>query len=253
MKVDGKLGYLDFGLLSSVPTQVRDALVCATVELVFSRDIDAVASLFGELQLLPDEVLDDPIERAALVDSMEITMNECLLYPVATEGDVADTIVPTLKFDRLLDALARLVPRFRFQLPPYFINNARAMSTLEGIARSLDPKFNVLQVMYPFALSRLLTNPTKSPVVDRTLQRLIRSASGRIDRTRISELLRDSALITGYPRHRVIRDILKTKGGRRLALNLASEQFSYSLPFRRSSRQAKVAKQRRKPTQFLQL
>ena len=253
LKVNGKLGYLDFGLLSSVPTQVRDALVCATVELVFSRDIDAVASLFGELQLLPDEVLEDPIERAALVESMEITMNECLLYPVATQGDVGDTIVPTLKFDKLLDALARLVPRFRFQLPPYFINNARAMSTLEGIARSLDPKFNVLQVMYPFALSRLLTNPTKSPVVDRTLQRLIRSSSGRIDRTRISELLRDSALITGYPRHRVIRDVLNTKEGRRLALNVASEEFSYLLPFRRSSRQANVAKRRRKPPQFLQL
>jgi len=33
------LGYLDFGLLSTIPSQVRDALVCSVVLQVFSRDI----------------------------------------------------------------------------------------------------------------------------------------------------------------------------------------------------------------------
>lgn len=39
------LGYLDFGLLSTIPSQVRDALVCSVVLQVFSRDI-------GELMLV---------------------------------------------------------------------------------------------------------------------------------------------------------------------------------------------------------
>lgn len=163
-----QLGYLDFGLVSYVPAQVRDALVCAVCYLVFAKDVDAVASLFGELRLLPEEIMNDPVDRAALTAAMEVTLDEALVYE-SRDGDDS-TQIPTLKFDKLLDALSRLVPRFRFQLPPYFINNARALSTLEGIARTLDPSFNVFQVMYPFALNRLLTNPTKSAVVDKTLQ-----------------------------------------------------------------------------------
>ena len=50
-----RLAYLDFGLVSRVPLQVREALVCAVALLVFARDVRAVADLFGELMLLPDE------------------------------------------------------------------------------------------------------------------------------------------------------------------------------------------------------
>jgi predicted unusual protein kinase regulating ubiquinone biosynthesis (AarF/ABC1/UbiB family) len=224
------LGYLDFGLLSTVSSQVRDALVCSVTQLVFAQDVEAVAELFGELDLLPQEVLLDPKERAALTDALNKTMMEALVYPDdLLEGQ---TKIPKLRFDKLLDSLTRLIPRFRFQLPPYFINNARALSTLEGIARTLNPDFNVLQVMYPYALNRLLTNPTKSPVVDATLQSLIRSpTTGRIERARISKLLVDSALLTGYRRSRVLWDILKSSGGRRLVWRISKEELRYRLPF----------------------
>lgn len=226
-----RLGYLDFGLLSTVPSRVRDGLVCAVAQLVFARDVEAVAKLFGELSLLPQEVLLDPEERAALTDALDKTMTESLVYPDELVDD-DQTQIPKLKFDKLLDALARLVPRFRFELPPYFINNARALSTLEGIARSLNPSFNVLQVMYPYCLNRLLTNPTKSPVVDDTLQSLIRSpVTGRVARDRVSKLLADSALLTGYRQRRVLWDILRTKAGRKLSWQISLEEARYRLPF----------------------
>mmetsp|Transcript_16522 Transcript_16522/g.32807 ORF Transcript_16522/g.32807 Transcript_16522/m.32807 type:complete len:642 (+) Transcript_16522:146-2071(+) len=219
------LGYLDFGIISTVPSQVRDALVCATALLVFEQDVDAVAGLFGELQLLPAHVLNDPEERAALNAAMETTMSECLRY---VEAPGSETQIPVLLFDKLLDALARLVPRFSFKLPPYFINNARAMSTLEGVARTLDPSFNVFEVMYPFALNLLLQNPSGSPVVDATLQRLIRSPeSDRIDPTRIRKLLRDSSLMSGYRKRKVVWDIAKTRKGRRLGANILMEDLNH--------------------------
>jgi len=108
--------------VSYVPSQVRDGLVCAVAALVFAGDTSAVADLFGELQLIPQPVLDDPTERQALQDAMKITLAESLKYPDTEEGETA---VPVLLFDKLLDALSRLVPRFEFDLPPYFINNAR--------------------------------------------------------------------------------------------------------------------------------
>ena len=104
----------------------------------------------------------------------------------------------------------------------------RALSTLEGIARTLDPSFNVLQVMYPTALNRMMQNPSNSPVVDETLQNLIRSKeTGRIDRGKVSKLLRDSALISGNSRRKVLLDVLKTKGGRRLIRDALKEEFRH--------------------------
>ena len=128
------LGYLDFGLISTIPEQVRDALICSVSLQVFERDVDAVSELFGELQLIPQHILNDESERAALADALHITFENSLLYPEPTVSSSGEeiTAIPDLKFDKLLDSLSRLVPRFQFDLPPYFINNARALSTLEG-------------------------------------------------------------------------------------------------------------------------
>lgn len=224
-----QLGYIDFGLLSSVPVTVRDGLVCAVAELVFARNVSAVASLFGELQLIPEEILAQSSERLALTEELNEALSSVLKYNSAAT-DIATTKIPTLRFDKLLDALTRLVPRFQFQLPPYFLNNARALGTLEGMAREIDPSFNVLQVLYPYALGRLLSNPTDSPIVEATLQSLIRSPStGHVDSIRVQKLLDDSTLLTGFSKRKVIRDILKAKNGPRLARTILKEKVKQSI------------------------
>jgi predicted unusual protein kinase regulating ubiquinone biosynthesis (AarF/ABC1/UbiB family) len=226
------LGYLDFGLLSRVPSEVRDGLVCAVAQLVFSRDVDKVARLFAELQLLPQHALQDPFERQALAAALDTVFDRVLDYSDVSAVPPRDgrrssrrirSEIPGLRFENLLASLAGLVSRFEFQLPPYFLNNARALGTLEGIARSLDPGFNVLRVVYPYAINRLLTNPSGSPVVDETLLDLLRCPStGTIKATRIARLLDDAAALTGYSRRRVAWDIIKTRGGRRLVRIVAS-------------------------------
>mmetsp|Transcript_1173 Transcript_1173/g.2121 ORF Transcript_1173/g.2121 Transcript_1173/m.2121 type:complete len:702 (+) Transcript_1173:501-2606(+) len=229
------LAYLDFGLLATIPEQVRDGLVCAVSQLVFAKDVEAVASLFGELDLMPQDILNDPVERAALTSVLSKTLEEVLIYPTTrwdenipsknqSQRSTETTEIPKLKFDKLLDGLVRLVPRFQFQLPPYFINNARALGTLEGVARSLDPNFNAFSLMYPYALNRILQNPSGSPVVEATLQNMIRcKESGKIDGEKVRRLLRDSALFTGFSKRRVLGDILKTKSGQRLAKDIIKQ------------------------------
>ena len=84
----------------------------------------------------------------------------------------------------------------------------------------------MLQVLYPYALGRLLSNPTESPVVEATLQSLIRSpVTGRVDSRRVKKLVNDSTRLTGFSRGKVIRDILKSKNGPRLARRIVVEQF----------------------------
>jgi predicted unusual protein kinase regulating ubiquinone biosynthesis (AarF/ABC1/UbiB family) len=212
-----RLGYLDFGVLSTVPEQVRDGLVCAVVELVFARNVQAVADLFAEMQLLAPSVMANPLEKAALAAALNQILSDVLQFP--SDEAIAEGVspVPQLRFDVLLTSLFSLVTRFEFTLPPYFLNNARALATLEGIARGLDPSFNVLRVVYPYALNRLLRNPSTSAVVEETTLNLMHRPGTRIfDLQRMKKLLQDSAFLTGYSRRKVLVDVLSCRGGQRV-------------------------------------
>jgi aarF domain-containing kinase len=218
-----KLGYLDFGMISRVPETVRDGLVCAVSQLVFARNVNAVADLFGDLQLLPATVMDNPSRRLALTRALDDAFVQVLIFPADAAG-TNTTSVPYVRFDKLLGSLAALVADFEFELPPYFLNNARALGTLEGIARTLDPTFNMLQVVYPFALNRLLTNPSGSRVVDDALQSLMREPRTHLpDTNRILQLLHDAAILSGRSRGRVLLDVFLTRKGRKVTREILVE------------------------------
>jgi hypothetical protein len=97
------------------------------------------------------------------------------------------------------------------------------------MAREINPSFNVLQTLYPYVLRRLLSNPTDSPVVEATLQSLIRSpVTGRVDSRRIQKLLDDSTILTGYSKRKVLSDILKSRNGPRLVKLIIKEQLRHT-------------------------
>jgi predicted unusual protein kinase regulating ubiquinone biosynthesis (AarF/ABC1/UbiB family) len=119
-----RLGYVDFGLLSTVPVGVRDGLVCAVAELVFSKNVTAVANLFGELDLIPEEILSDHSERIALSKELNTALNSCLVYDGPPGGSATD--IPALRFDKLLDALTR----YEFYTTLYLVNRFQETKTL---------------------------------------------------------------------------------------------------------------------------
>ena len=233
LRETGELAYLDFGLVSEIPPTVRDGLVAAVTLLVFDRDYEAVAGLFGELQLVPTDVIENPYQFAALTTALREAAEATLSYPDdelglergenETEEEArlrrAKSAVPDVRFDQLLGALLALVPKYRFLLPPYFLNNARALGTLEGMARTADPNFNILAIVYPFAVKRLLQNPTGSPVLRRVLRQLISNKrTGRMSLTRLKLMVEDAAALTGVSRMAIIASAMKTTAGWRLAV-----------------------------------
>jgi len=258
-----RLAYLDFGLVSQVPLQVREALVCAVAQLIFGRDVRAVAALFGELMLLPDDALATPQQREALATALEAAASRLLDFDDDDDDDEEEETtrpppgrvessrvessrvkssqvqagaqgraaalsplerpLPKLRFDALLGELAALAPAFAFELPPYFLNNARAIATLEGMAKSADPSFDVLQVVYPFALRRLLSaDPKRSPLLHSTLRSLTTDEDGVADPAKLRALLVDSARLSGRRPLTVLLDAARTRGGRAFALDLAA-------------------------------
>ena len=238
LQATGELAYLDFGLVSEIPPEVRDGLVAAVTLLIFSRDYQAVASLFGDLQLVPRDVLENPYQFEGLVRSLKEAADSALVFPEdnvsESEQDLfgnetpdearlrrAANAVPDVRFDQLLGALLALVPKYKFVLPPYFLNNARALATLEGMAKTADPSFNILRVVYPFAVKRLLANPTGSPVLKKVLRQLVRDKKSRgwkgMSLTRLKYVVEDAAALTGVPRWHIMRSTLRTKQGWSLA------------------------------------
>lgn len=260
-----RLAYLDFGLVSEVPIQVREALVCAVARLLFDRDIGAVADMFTDLMLLPAEELQAEGTRAELEASLTALADRVLVPPEGSSSTaalsssssaaaatgrgqhaatheaaagrvMATETLPTLRFDRLITELAILAPRFALELPPYFLNNARGLATLEGMARSADPSFDVLQAVYPFALRRLLADPSSSPRLRKTLDALTRDADGRIDLGRVRRLLDEASGLSGRPRRSLILEAARTPGGRRLGRDVAVAVLVR--PWRRVGRRA---------------
>eukprot|EP00957_Ditylum_brightwellii_P036967 2798459-Ditylum_brightwellii.AAC.1 len=138
-----ELGYLDFGLVNTVSPRFQDGIVCATCQLVFARNIEAVADLCVDLGLLPEDKLKDADERKRFKEALEKAIDDVLIWPKDKKG--RSTAIPKIRFENALPAFSNLIANFEFTVPPYFLNNARAIATLEGIALKLDPNFNIVR------------------------------------------------------------------------------------------------------------
>ena len=147
-----RLAYLDFGLVSTVPQQVRDGLVCGRVPSLCTRHKGgrrAILRAHAPSRGGAPEQYDAPAARGRPGGPRPVCPRS------ATRRVAGGVSFPGWRFEKLITELALIAPRFRLRLPPYFLNNARALATLEGMAKSADESFDVLQAVYPFALRRL--------------------------------------------------------------------------------------------------
>lgn len=219
-----ELGYLDFGLVSTVPQRVRDGIVCAVVQLVFARNFDAVADLCADLELIPEDRVKDPEKRQEFLDALREVFDDIMIWPKDERG--RSTAVPKVRFEKLVDSYTGLITRFDFSVPPYFLNNARALATLEGIALKLDPDFNILRVIYPYSINHLMRNPSVSKKTEETFMDICRSPTTRlVDPNRFMILLNDWALLTGYRKRKIFFDLATSAGGRRVSARMIRESY----------------------------
>lgn len=154
---DGKLAYLDFGMMSQVKPYQRYGLVEAIVHLV-NRDFDGLAQDFVKLEFLTPDVDLRPI-IPAFTDVFTKSFG-------ATGTNVAE-----LDFKSVTDQLSGVMYEFPFQVPAYYALIVRSLVTLEGIAISVDPEFKVLTKAYPYVAKRLLTDP--APDLRNSLKELL--------------------------------------------------------------------------------
>ncbi len=139
---DGRLAYLDFGMMSRIKPYQRYGLIEAVVHLV-NRDFESLGQDYIKLDFLtPDTDLTPIIPALSNVF-----------------GNALGASVAELNFKSITDQMSAMMYEFPFRVPAYYALIIRSMVTLEGIAIGIDPNFKVLSKAYPYIAKRLLTDP----------------------------------------------------------------------------------------------
>lgn len=139
---EGKLAFLDFGMMSETPEEARFAIIGHVVHMV-NRDYEAMARDYYALDFLSPDVDVSPIVPA-LRDFFD---------------DALNSTVSELNFKTLVDGLGAVLYQYPFNVPAYYALILRSLTVLEGLALYADPKFKVLAASYPYFAKRLLTDP----------------------------------------------------------------------------------------------
>ena len=139
---DGRLAYLDFGMMSRIKPYQRYGLIEAVVHLV-NRDFESLAEDYIKLDFLTPETDLRPIVPAL----------------ANVFGNALGATVAELNFKSITDQMSAMMYEFPFTVPAYYALIIRSMVTLEGIAIGIDPEFKVLSKAYPYIAKRLLTDP----------------------------------------------------------------------------------------------
>lgn len=203
---DGKLVYLDFGMMSEVKPYQRYGLIEAVVHLV-NRDFEGLAQDYVKLEFLTPDT-----DLTPIVPAFASVFNNALGASVAE-----------LNFKSITDQLSALMYEYPFRVPAYYALIIRSLVTLEGIAIQIDPNFKVLSKAYPYVSKRLLTDP--APELRNSLRDLL-FKEGKFRWNRLENLLRNARTSQDYDFNQVLNqtiDFLFSERGNFIRQNLANE------------------------------
>ena len=203
---DGKLAYLDFGMMSIIKPYQRYGLIEAVVHLV-NRDFASLAEDYVSLEFLTPETDLKPI------------------IPALTKvfGNALGASVAELNFKSITDQMSEMMYEFPFRVPAYYALIIRSMVTLEGIAIGVNPDFKVLSKAYPYIAKRLLTDP--APELRSSLKDLLFQSDG-FRWNRLENLLRNARSSPDYNFDNVVEqatDYLFSERGTFIRENLTQE------------------------------
>ncbi len=147
---DGRMAYIDFGMMDQLEETTKETLVDALVHVV-NKDYNEFAEDLVNLGFLTPET-----NIAPIVPALEAVL-----------GNAIGKNVKDFNFKTITDEFSELMYEYPFRVPAKFALIIRSLVTQEGIALSLNPNFKIVEVAYPYVARRLLTGD--SPGLQRRL------------------------------------------------------------------------------------
>ncbi len=140
---DGALIYYDFGMMGIISDALRNRLG----KMIRAAAMGDASTLVKELQIVglvaPDVDL-GPVRRL-----VRLMLKEALTPPFNSNF-----------IDKFSSDLYELVYGEPFRLPADLIFVLRALSTFEGVGRTLDSSFNLMAIAQPYLLPLMTSNPS---------------------------------------------------------------------------------------------
>jgi predicted unusual protein kinase regulating ubiquinone biosynthesis (AarF/ABC1/UbiB family) len=151
---DGQLAVYDFGMMSELPGDARTQMV-DTFLAVLRKDLDSVLAGLQKIGLLVE--VDDmrPVRRV-----LGFLLERFTERPVDLQ-----------EFEQIRTEVAAMYTQQPFRLPPEMTAILKALSTLDGIARTLDPAYNLLQSAQPFV--RRVAIAERSTILQQARQQIV--------------------------------------------------------------------------------
>ncbi|KAL4425135.1 hypothetical protein ABPG77_008240 [Micractinium sp. CCAP 211/92] len=192
-KADGRLCYLDFGLVVRVTPEHRQAMMSALVHL----GLGEWEKLVGDMEAL--DLLRSGTDKEQLAVDLRREFTAVIAEAEATDGATSGGIggiladdeprlqamlpllsltTTALSFGTLTRVLFRIAFRYKFLLPSYFPLVLRAVASLEGVALSVDKNFKLISAGMPVVLNQLLSD--RRPAAQALLRELLLNADGTL-------------------------------------------------------------------------
>jgi ubiquinone biosynthesis protein len=164
---DGRLALVDFGIVGRVSEENMEYFANSFLALV-NHDYDALVQQYVNLGFVTDEVVDlELFQRELKEDFME------LLEPYYGMK------VNQIDFGAYVDRVTHILLRYNLRLPQNLYLIDKALITLEGILRQLDPEFDYLEAAKPYVAD--LIRRRRSPFrYARTLQKNVAEFSDMV-------------------------------------------------------------------------
>jgi len=140
---DGALIYYDFGMMGQVSPRLRNR-IGSMVRAAAARDATTLVQELQAAGVIAAGIDPGPVRRL-----VRVMLDEALTPPFS--GNV---------IERLSGDLYDLVYGQPFRLPPELIFVMRALSTFEGVGRSLDPGFSLMAIAKPYLLPLMTSSGT---------------------------------------------------------------------------------------------
>jgi len=142
---DGRMAYIDFGMMDQLGQETKETLVDAVVHLI-NQDYHQLAEDFVKLGFLTPDTEIEPI-----IPALESVLGEAL-----------GAKVRDFNFKTITDRFSELMYEYPFRVPAKFALIIRSLVTQEGVALSLNPDFKIVDIAYPYVARRLLQGETQS-------------------------------------------------------------------------------------------
>ncbi|KAM0826765.1 hypothetical protein ACQ4PT_068652 [Festuca glaucescens] len=139
---DGRVGFLDFGLLCEMERTHKHAMLSSIVHIV-NGDWASLVYDLTEMDVVPPRT-----------NLRRVTMDlEDALGEVTFEDGI-----PDIKFSRVLGRIWSIALKYHFRMPPYYTLVLRSLASLEGLAMAGDGTFKTFQAAYPYVVRKLLSD-----------------------------------------------------------------------------------------------